>query len=510
MHIRIPHLLTLLALLTLIVFAPRSTLFAKWLPAAPIASTAFTYQGRLIYNGLPANGNYTLNFLLFDAETVGTQVGETLKFPEVTVTAGIFTVQLDFGGAVWTGEPRWLETHVNGTPLTPRQSIGNVPYAIYAQTVPWTGIVNRPSGLDDGDDDTTYRAGTGLILNGTEFSTAGAPYANVVTVAKSGGDFTSVGAAVDSINGATRDNPYLVWVAPGVYTETITMKSHVDIAGAGEDITVLAGRHVDADNALPVVTGADAAALRDLTVKLVVAFPSRNGGSSIAIASDTASPTISHVTVRVDGLRGANATGLVTRNGGGQFRDLRIYMNCRANISICTGLLNRSSFSTVDRSTIAVSGALINNHGITNESVDLPASLVVDSSVIGAYGRNDPNNIGSQSIGISVGGGSSLTVRHSSVEASGGMHSTYGIGTNDVSGVGQKQITINHSEIAATDTPNGNSVRALRLSHLENYTVRIGSTLLVAPVHQGTADIACINNYNGDYQALNSRCNPAE
>lgn len=510
MYIRIPQWLALLALLTFIVFAPRSTLFAKWLPAAPIASTAFTYQGRLTDNGLPANGNYTLNFLLFDAESVGTQVGETLKFPEVTVTAGIFTVQLDFGGAVWTGEPRWLETHVNGAPLTPRQPIGNVPYAIYAQNVPWTGIVDRPIGFDDGDDDTTYRAGTGLTLNGTEFSAAGAPYANVVTVAKFGGDFTSVGAAVDSINGATRDNPYLVWVAPGIYTETITMKPHVDIAGAGEDVTVLTNRHVDADEALSVVTGADAATLRDLTVTLLVDFPIRGGGTSSAIASDTAAPTISRVTVRVDGLRGSSATGLLTRNGGGQFRDLRIYMNCRANMNTCIGLLNRSSFSTIEHSTIAVSGAFLNNHGITNESVDLPASLVVDSSVIAAYGRNDPNNIGSQSIGISVGGGSSLTVRHSSVEASGGIHSTYGIGTNDVSGVGQKQMTINHSEIAATDTPNGNSVRALRLSHLENYTVRIGSTLLIAPVHQGTADIVCINNYNGDYQALNSRCNLAE
>ena len=33
----------------------------------------------------------------------------------------------------------------------------------------WFSIANRPIGLDDGDDDTTYSAGTGLILTGTVF-----------------------------------------------------------------------------------------------------------------------------------------------------------------------------------------------------------------------------------------------------------------------------------------------------------------------------------------------------
>ncbi|MDE3743624.1 hypothetical protein PHU20_17310, partial [Maribacter sp. D37] len=34
----------------------------------------------------------------------------------------------------------------------------------------WTSLSNRPTGLDDGDDDTQYTAGTGLTLSGTEFS----------------------------------------------------------------------------------------------------------------------------------------------------------------------------------------------------------------------------------------------------------------------------------------------------------------------------------------------------
>ena len=38
-------------------------------------------------------------------------------------------------------------------------------------TPDWTSLTNRPIGLDDGDDDTTYTAGAGLVLSpANEFS----------------------------------------------------------------------------------------------------------------------------------------------------------------------------------------------------------------------------------------------------------------------------------------------------------------------------------------------------
>jgi hypothetical protein len=60
------------------------------------------------------------------------------------------------------------------------------------------------------------------------------PIAQIVKVAISGGNFTSVKAAIDSITDATVNKPYAVRIYPGVYTEDpITMKSYVDVTGVG-------------------------------------------------------------------------------------------------------------------------------------------------------------------------------------------------------------------------------------------------------------------------------------
>ncbi len=69
------------------------------------------------------------------------------------------------------------------------------------------------------------------------------PLKNVVTVAKKNGDFTDPVVAMNSITDAAADNPYLIIIAPGVYTltETLIMKGYVSITGSGEDVTILTG-----------------------------------------------------------------------------------------------------------------------------------------------------------------------------------------------------------------------------------------------------------------------------
>ena len=66
---------------------------------------------------------------------------------------------------------------------------------------------------------------------------------HVILVAKKGGDFTDVKAAIDSITDASKTNRYLVYVKPGTYTVTtpIQLKSWVTLMGSGENITLLKG-----------------------------------------------------------------------------------------------------------------------------------------------------------------------------------------------------------------------------------------------------------------------------
>ena len=100
--------------------------------------TAFNYQGRLVENGIAANGSYDFVFSVFPSEVGGAPLGVPAPLNAVAVSAGQFTAPLDFGAGVFTGAPRWLEisVRVNGAGayhiLAPRQALLPTPYAIFA------------------------------------------------------------------------------------------------------------------------------------------------------------------------------------------------------------------------------------------------------------------------------------------------------------------------------------------------------------------------------------------
>src|SRR5437867_1624797 len=98
-------------------------------------ASSFTYQGRLTDGGMAANGNYDLQFVLFDSLSGGAQVGSTQTLNTVAVSNGVFTVSLDFGANAFTCASRFLEisarpTGGSFTLLTPRQQVTSTPYAI--------------------------------------------------------------------------------------------------------------------------------------------------------------------------------------------------------------------------------------------------------------------------------------------------------------------------------------------------------------------------------------------
>jgi hypothetical protein len=137
-------------------------------------TSAFTYQGRLTDVGNPANGNFDLQFKLFDMMTVGTgaQVGATLVRNPVAASAGVFTVTLDFGANVFGGANRFLEIGVRPagsanpyTLLAPRQPLTSSPYAIQTLNAQQLG------GLPASDYVTTANGGSSFIKNGTTLQT---------------------------------------------------------------------------------------------------------------------------------------------------------------------------------------------------------------------------------------------------------------------------------------------------------------------------------------------------
>jgi hypothetical protein len=120
--------------------------------SAAIVGTGFSYQGRLLDAGAPANGTYDIQVLLFDAAAAGAQVGATQTLNDVVVSNGIFTAKVDFG-AQMNGDARWVELRVRPgnsvgayTIITPRTAIEATPYA-QALRLPLTETVNSGSTL---------------------------------------------------------------------------------------------------------------------------------------------------------------------------------------------------------------------------------------------------------------------------------------------------------------------------------------------------------------------------
>ena len=109
--------------------------------AAPL-TTAFTYQGQLTDAGAPANAAYDFEFCLFGSLAGSDLVSCHAPLETVPVSAGLFTVRLDFGASAFVGDEQFLEVRVRPdasvaafTVLTPRQAITAAPNALHALSV---------------------------------------------------------------------------------------------------------------------------------------------------------------------------------------------------------------------------------------------------------------------------------------------------------------------------------------------------------------------------------------
>lgn len=150
-HLKFMKLLATLGLLLALGFGVTRSSAPAWAQEGEITEqavtaavgTAFTYQGRLEQNGSPVSGACDLQFSLWDAATAGNQVGAAETKTGVSLSAGYFSVTLDFGPgslfgpATFAGDARWLGIGVrcpagSGAyiPLNGRVALNPAPYAL--------------------------------------------------------------------------------------------------------------------------------------------------------------------------------------------------------------------------------------------------------------------------------------------------------------------------------------------------------------------------------------------
>ncbi len=364
-----------LVCLALIVMTGGQRLLAG--PAGGSVPGLISYQGFLADgSGDPvADGSYPMTFAIYDAASGGTLIWQESQ-SSVAVGGGYFSVMLGSGSCT-TGCPlgadtfssatRYLQTSVDtGSGLTtfPRQQLATAPYALQseqAQSAPWSGLTGVPAGFADGIDDV-----------------GGAQYENVITVAKSGGDYTSVVDALAAVSNPGPDNRYLVRVMPGVYTESslVTIEAYVHVRGSGPNATVITANRTSAapSNAAATVDLLENGRLSDLTIE-------NTGASQISIAVYSAQTTRDTV---VD-----NVVAEVTGSGGvGHFA---AYWNDAEAIIRSSTLFagGATGFGT------AVNAAF----GSVNISSGFPQALIENSILMGGAASslencNDPSGTG--------------------------------------------------------------------------------------------------------------------
>jgi hypothetical protein len=400
---------------------------------APVG-TAFIYQGYITDTGNPANGSYNLAFKLFNDASAGTQVGSTVTKSAVTVSDGYFTVELDFGD--WfDGTALWLEIEVEGpgdsvfTVLGPRQPLSPTPYAINADK-----------------------------LDGFDASELGVDYQNVIIVAKSGGDYTSVQAAIDSIADASASNRYLVWVAPGEYSETVTMEPYVHLQGAGQEATIITS--TTSNGSLPpsqaTLVMASDVSLRDLTVG--------NSGAGINNVALLASAGVTRmqladVTVRAQG-GGENNYAIFLIDSGTDVRLQHVIALSENGSSINSGLQN-----CIGAAATLHGGSFTGRGGSAGLGIyNWASGTTLETESVTVLGENGSN----YNYGLYNNNGAAATLRGGSFTGSGGINANgiYNTGSSttlevkSVTALGENGSSMNsglHNNDGAMATMHGGS-----------------------------------------------------
>ncbi len=427
------------------------------------APGTMTHQGFLVDNGTPVNSTVALKFGIYSASSGGSPLWEE-TYNSVTVAEGYYTVMLGsqtpLTAGLFSSTTRYLQVSANtggGYVDLPRQALSSVPYAFQASqadtanAAPWSGLTGVPAGFADGIDN------------------EGGDYEHVITVSPSGGDFTSVAAALSSISGSSSTNRYLVWVGPGVYTETAlsSVPAYVHLKGAGPNATVVTSSRTSGSpgNAAATVDLLEDSAIRDMTVRNT---GTGTFGLALYSAQTSRDTTVDNVVAEANGVGGVG--------------HYAAYLN-DAELTIRDSILRASGATGF---VTGINAAV----GIVNIAGGFPQPLIENSLLTG--GNNNAN-------GLTCAGNTGTGFGIQAVNASPLVLNSYICGDRRGIFLGTNgNAHIHHSEVWASST--GGSF-LLETTSSATVVLTHSGVFYAGNKFTGTGGLVCTYNYKANYTA---------
>lgn len=393
------------------------------------------------------------------------------------------------GNSIGVGVSPLFPLHVSGdVKFGPRINFGSTEFIEDGGT---DTISTGNNSLDIGGDLTvtgqTNVDGSLYFSDGSSQASAAGQEENRIVVAASGGDFTSIQAAIDSVTPSAA-NPVVIDVMPGVYSENVQMKSYMHLKGAGSDTTFI---HTP-DNPGATSDKERSAILMDqLTSVMVSGFTLYGGDINLGdpqtgvfgIYDDGSSPTILNMAVKGFQLGGfpVGETGIYSRNGSPVIRNNEIsnclsrgiYLELAAGAQVSGNRMLNNGGSLPDRCTVTMVGSeamLTDNYfegnvapicaedGLgTNSDVSISGNRLIENT----YGIIFSGNVTGQIVGNQI-----RTTNGSGYGIVGGSipHGTSIIGNQltgteyGISAPTQATIVGNHLEVACVGGCPGNVI----------------------------------------------------